>query len=70
MFRRFFNAIAAMTAAAESFAASIKEADSRFRSNLALDHAEEPPALPDARGDQAAGNANGNGRHAKAKSRV
>ena len=48
MFGRFFSALRLLTVNAEALAASFAEANQRFRSNLALDVADEPPtaALP------------------------
>jgi hypothetical protein len=45
MFRRFFAALANLTAGAEALAASFAEANDRFRQNLALDHPEQPEQL-------------------------
>ncbi len=44
MFGRFFSALRLLTANAETLAASFSEANQRFRTNLALDVADEPPA--------------------------
>jgi hypothetical protein len=44
MFARFFSALRLLTVNAEALAASFAEANQRFRSNLALDVTEEPPA--------------------------
>lgn len=46
MFKRFFAALASLTANAEALAASFAEANENFRHNLALDHKEDVPALP------------------------
>ena len=57
MFGRFFSALRPLTANAEALAASFAEANQRFRSNLALDVTEEPPAaLPGPVADEDAGN--------------
>jgi hypothetical protein len=45
MFRRFFAALASLAANAEALAQSFAEANSRFRTNLALDHADQPEQL-------------------------
>lgn len=46
MFSKLFKALTSIATAAEAFAASIKQADERFRSHLALDHAEAPQDVP------------------------
>ena len=45
MFRRFFTALASLSANAEALAQSFAEANDRFRSNLALDHIEPAAEL-------------------------
>jgi hypothetical protein len=45
MFRRFFAALANLTAGAEALAASFAEANDRFRQNLALDPQDQPGQL-------------------------
>ena len=46
MFRAFFSALSSLTRNTETLAASMAEANSLFRQNLALDDASEPAALP------------------------
>ncbi len=56
MFGRFFSALRLLTVNAEALAASFAEANQRFRSNLALDVTEEPPAaLPSPVAEEDAG---------------
>lgn len=62
MFRRFFAAIAAMSANAEALAASFAEANDRFRVNLALDHTEAPAALEHTEAEEEERPARKNGR--------
>lgn len=45
MFKKFFAAIAALTQNAEALAASLAEANERFRANLLDGPADEVPAL-------------------------
>jgi hypothetical protein len=45
MFKRFFNALAGLTAAVDALTASVTEANANFRSNLGLDGPADVPAL-------------------------
>jgi hypothetical protein len=45
MFKRFFSALANLTASVETLTASVNEANTNFRSNLGLDFKDELPAL-------------------------
>jgi hypothetical protein len=47
MLSALFSALRRITAAANSFAASLEQADGRFRQRLALDEPDEPAQLED-----------------------
>ena len=43
MFKRFFNALAGLTAAVDALTASVTEANANFRANLGLDGPADVP---------------------------